>query len=69
MTNEGDQKKFEALPSADTNLTGDQSGNHETNGNAEPLSDKKRIRTGSQDVEMAESPVKRQKGVAPIKAE
>jgi tRNA-dihydrouridine synthase 3 len=69
MTSEGDPKVFEALPSADTNLAGDQSGNHETNGSAEPLSDKKRIRTGSQDVEIADAPVKRQKGVAPIKAE
>ncbi|KAF2127980.1 tRNA-dihydrouridine(47) synthase [NAD(P)(+)] [Dothidotthia symphoricarpi CBS 119687] len=37
--------------------------------NAAPSSPKKRTRTGSQDIEMSESSVKRQKGVAPIKAE
>ena len=57
------------LPFADTASNDVASGNTQTNGNAEPSSDKKRVRTSSQDVEMAESPVKRQKGVAPIKAE
>ena len=37
--------------------------------NAAPSSLKKRTRTGSPDVEISESSVKRQKGVAPIKAE
>jgi tRNA-dihydrouridine synthase 3 len=45
------------------------SGNNESTVNGEQSTDKKRTRTGSQDVEMADSPVKRQKGVAPIKAE
>lgn len=57
------------MPPADPNVNGAPSGNTEHNGNAEQLSDKKRVRSGSQDVEMTESPVKRQKGVAPVKAE
>lgn len=56
-------------PSSKNNSIGVESGNHEPHTTTEPLSDKKRIRTGSQDVEMAESQVKRQKGVAPIKPE
>lgn len=60
----------DALPQANTTSSNSgESGNLNTNGSAEQLGDKKRVRTGSQDVEMAESPVKRQKGVAPIKAE
>jgi tRNA-dihydrouridine synthase 3 len=59
----------EPLPLAGTHFNGVQSGNSESNGTAEQLSDKKRVRTGSQDAEVIESPVKRQKGVAPIKAE
>jgi tRNA-dihydrouridine synthase 3 len=55
---------------ADTVSSGAPSGNHEANGNnAELLSGEKRMRSGSQDVEMSNSPVKRQKGVAPIKSE
>ncbi|KAF2820379.1 tRNA-dihydrouridine(47) synthase [NAD(P)(+)] [Ophiobolus disseminans] len=70
MASEGDATKAsESLPLTDINSNGTAIGNTETNGGAEPLGDKKRVRTGSQDVEMAESPLKRQKGVAPIKAE
>jgi tRNA-dihydrouridine synthase 3 len=57
------------LPNATTSSNDLTSGNGEANGNAEPLGDKKRVRSGSQDVEMTDSPVKRQKGVAPVKAE
>jgi tRNA-dihydrouridine synthase 3 len=56
------------LPNAATSSNDLTSGNGEANGNAEPLGDKKRVRTGSQDG-MTDSPVKRQKGVAPVKAE
>lgn len=56
-------------PNAATDSNGLESGNSAGKGSAESASDKKRVRTGSQDVEMADSPVKRQKGVAPIKPE
>jgi tRNA-dihydrouridine synthase 3 len=49
--------------------TGSRSGNGEVDAISAPLSPKKRVRTGSQDVEVAETSVKRVKGVAPIKAE
>lgn len=45
------------------------SGNGETSIASQTLSGEKRTRSSSQDIEMVESPVKRQKGVAPIKAE
>lgn len=48
---------------------GDNSGNGEVDALSAPLSPKKRMRTGSQDVEVSEASVKRVKGVAPIKAE
>ena len=48
---------------------GAHSGNGEVDALSAPLSPKKRARTGSQDVEVAETAVKRVKGVAPIKAE
>jgi tRNA-dihydrouridine synthase 3 len=70
MAGEGDEITADgSLPNAATSSNGLDSGNPETNGSVESLGDKKRVRTGSQDVEMADSPVKRQKGVAPVKAE
>ncbi|KAH7390875.1 tRNA-dihydrouridine(47) synthase [NAD(P)(+)] [Phaeosphaeria sp. MPI-PUGE-AT-0046c] len=70
MAGEGDQISVDGpTPAAATDTTVPQSGNTTANGTTEPLSDKKRVRSGSQDVEMADSPIKRQKGVAPIKAE
>jgi tRNA-dihydrouridine synthase 3 len=70
MPGEGDEITADgSLPNAATSSNGLDSGNHEISGSVESLGDKKRVRTGSQDVEMADSPVKRQKGVAPIKAE
>lgn len=70
MAGEGDQIGMDGLvPATVTETTVPESGNTLANDTTEPLSDKKRVRSGSQDVEMADSPVKRQKGVAPIKAE
>jgi tRNA-dihydrouridine synthase 3 len=70
MAGEGDEIVVDGpVPGAATETNGPESGNSATNGSTELLSDKKRVRTGSQDVEMADSPVKRQKGVAPIKSE
>jgi hypothetical protein len=70
MAGEGDEIILDGpVPNAATDSNGLASGNSEANGNTEPLGDKKRVRSGSQDVEMADSPVKRQKGVAPVKAE
>jgi tRNA-dihydrouridine synthase 3 len=70
MTGEGEQIAVDGpVLSAASDTNGLESGDHTANGNTEPSSDKKRVRSGSQDVEMADSPVKRQKGVAPIKAE
>jgi tRNA-dihydrouridine synthase 3 len=73
MTGEGDATAASESANANTNtntvFNDTPSGNHETNGNAEPLSGEKRTRSRSQDVNMSESPVKRQKGVAPIKSE
>jgi tRNA-dihydrouridine synthase 3 len=70
MAGEGDEIVVDgSLPSAATSSNGPGSSNIETNGSVDSLGDKKRVRTGSQDVEMADSPVKRQKGVAPVKAE
>jgi tRNA-dihydrouridine synthase 3 len=69
MAGEGDNIVDAPMPSAAIDTNGVQSGDGVANGNTEPPKDLKRERTGSQDVEMADSPVKRQKGVAPIKAE
>jgi tRNA-dihydrouridine synthase 3 len=70
MAGEGDEIVVGgSLPNAATSSNGPGSGNNETNGSVDSAGDKKRVRTGSQDVEMADSPVKRQKGVAPVKAE
>jgi tRNA-dihydrouridine synthase 3 len=70
MAGEGDEIVIDGpVPKVTTETNDPESGNSATNGSTEPLSDKKRGRTGSQDVEMADSPVKRQKGVAPIKSE
>lgn len=72
MAGEGDQFAVDAsVPSTVVDSNGVESaGGHDlSSSNTEPPSDKKRLRTGSQDIEMADSPVKRQKGVAPIKPE
>lgn len=70
MTGEGEQIAADGpVLNAASDTNGPESGNNAANGNTETSSDKKRVRSGSQDVEMADSPVKRQKGVAPIKAE
>lgn len=70
MTGEGDQISMDGVvPATATETTAPESGNTTANDTTEALGDKKRVRSGSQDVEMADSPVKRQKGVAPIKAE
>jgi hypothetical protein len=71
MAGEGDQVAIDdaPVPSAVADSNGVESGNRPSSSNTEPSSDKKRVRTGSQDIDMADSPVKRQKGVAPIKAE
>lgn len=70
MTSEGGKSLLgDSLPQSNTTSNGSATGGINTNDSTEQVSDKKRVRTGSQDVEMAESPVKRQKGVAPIKAE
>jgi tRNA-dihydrouridine synthase 3 len=70
MAGEGEQITADRpVLNAASESNGPESGNTTMNGNTEPSSDKKRVRSGSQDVEMADSPVKRQKGVAPIKAE
>jgi len=70
MAGEGDQVAVDVpVSSAVADSHGVESGNGLSSTNTEPLGDKKRLRTGSQDIEMADSPVKRQKGVAPIKAE
>jgi tRNA-dihydrouridine synthase 3 len=70
MAGEGYQISVDGpMPTAVIDTTALESGNTTANGTTESLSDKKRVRSGSQDVEMADSPVKRQKGVAPIKAE
>ncbi|KAF1943544.1 tRNA-dihydrouridine(47) synthase [NAD(P)(+)] [Clathrospora elynae] len=50
-------------------FNGAHSGNGDVDAKNEPLSPKKRTRTNSQDIEDADSSVKRVKGVAPIKAE
>lgn len=55
------------LPTPDSN--GVQGDNGVVAENAAPSSPKKRARTGSPNIEMPENSVKRQKGVAPIKAE
>jgi tRNA-dihydrouridine synthase 3 len=59
----------EQLPYSGALSNGPTSGTHSTDSNTQPLSGEKRVRTGSQEAEMAETPVKRQKGVAPVKAE
>ena len=69
MAGEGDAIAPSEPANADTVSSAAPSGNQAANGNAEPLSGEKRTRSGSHDVEMSESPVKRQKGVAPIKSE
>lgn len=70
MTGEGDTSvPSEPLANSAAASNGATSANTNLNTNTEPLSGEKRTRSGSQDVEMTESPVKRQKGVAPIKPE
>lgn len=70
MAGEGEQVSVDGpRPATVMESTAPESGNTSANGTTESLSDKKRVRSGSQDVEMVDSPVKRQKGVAPIKAE
>jgi hypothetical protein len=69
MAGEGDNTVDAPMLSAAIDTNGVESGNGVANGNTEPPKDLKRERAGSQDVEMDDSPVKRQKGVAPIKAE
>jgi tRNA-dihydrouridine synthase 3 len=70
MAGEGDENVLDGpLPGAATSSNELASGNSEANVHTEQLGDKKRVRSGSQDVEMADSSVKRQKGVAPVKAE
>jgi tRNA-dihydrouridine synthase 3 len=70
MTGEGETVALsEQLPNSGAVSNGSASGAHNAGSIIQPLSGEKRVRTGSQEAEMAETPLKRQKGVAPIKAE